>query len=200
MRTVAVLLAAGAGTRFTAGTPVPGAEAAAAHKLLAPLGGRPVYAHALGHVRAAAIGPVVVVTGAVALDLPDDVTEVHNERWADGQAGSVHAGLAAALLLDPDVEAAVIGLADQPGIPADAWRAVADASPRWPVVVASYDGRRGPNPVRLLRSVWAQVPVTGDEGARPLMRARPDLVHEVACPGTAHDIDTLEDLQRWTSS
>lgn len=190
MRIVAVLLAAGGGTRF----------AGSAHKLLAPIGDRTVSTHALDHLRAAAVGPVVVVTGAVALDLPDDVVEVRNARWAEGQAGSLHAAFTAAVDLDPDVEAVVVGLADQPGVPAAAWRAVADAPPGWPVVVASYDGHRGPNPVRLLRSVWAEVPVTGDEGARPLMRARPHLVHEVPCPGTAHDIDTLEDLQRWTSS
>lgn len=193
MRIVGVLLAAGGGTRFAAG-------GSGSHKLLAVLDGRPVHRHALDHLRDAAVGPVVVVTGAVALDLPDDVVEVHHERWAQGQAGSLHAAFAAAVSLDPDVEAVLVGLADQPGIPPTAWRAVAGAPAEWPIVVASYDGHRGPNPVRLLRSVWAEVPMTGDEGARPVMRDHPDLVHEVPCVGSPHDIDTLEDLQRWKSS
>lgn len=193
MRIVGVLLAAGGGTRFAA---VPDAP----HKLLAPLDGRPVVQHALDHLRDAGIGPVVVVTGAVDLDLPDDIVEARNARWAEGQAGSLHAAFAAAVAIDPDVEAVVVGLGDQPGIPPASWRAVASAPARWPIVVASYDGRRGPNPVRLLRSVWARVPTTGDEGARPVMRDHPDLVHEVPCTGSPHDIDTLEDLQRWKSS
>jgi CTP:molybdopterin cytidylyltransferase MocA len=195
----AILLAAGGGRRFAsslgaATDPYP----SSAHKLLAPLDGRPVYRHALDHVLAAAIGTVVVVTGAVPLDLPATVTEVHHAAWADGQAGSLHAGLSVARALN--AEFVVIGLADQPGIPADAWRLIAGAPTGWQIVVASYDGTRGPNPVRLHRSVWDLVPATGDQGARTLIAGRPALVHEVACPGSAHDIDTLEDLQAWKSS
>lgn len=195
---VAILLAAGGGSRFAGG---------GTHKLLADLGGRPVYRHALDHVVGAAIGPVVVVTGAVPLDLSpgtpaggaaaSQVIEAHHPGWAQGQAGSLQRGLAVAAELG--ATAVVVGLGDQPGIPGDAWRRVATAPPTWQIVVASYDGRRGPNPVRLSRSLWAEIPITGDEGARSLIRRRPELVHEVACPGSAHDIDTLEDLQRWTS-
>ncbi len=189
---VVLLLAAGAGSRFH------GAQ----HKLLTPLDGRPLVEHAIVHALDASVGPVVVVTGAVGLDLPAalaaQVTTLHHPAWYEGQAGSLEIGVRAADSLGADH--VLVGLGDQPGIPPAAWRAVAAAPADWPVVVASYAGRRGPHPVRLHRSVWSLLTATGDDGARTLMREHPALVHEVACPGTAADIDTLEDVQRWKSS
>lgn len=179
-----MVLAAGGGSRF----------AGDAHKLLAPFRGRPVVAHAVEAAVEAGIGEVVVVTGAVELSgvLPDGVHVVHNPRWAEGQATSLQAGLAAAAALGAD--AVVVGLGDQPLVGAGPWRAVAVSTA--PIAVAAYEGRRR-NPVRLHRSVWGDLPTEGDEGARALMRVRSDLVGEVPCQGEPADIDTLEDLERW---
>jgi CTP:molybdopterin cytidylyltransferase MocA len=189
MTVAAILLAAGGGTRFRGD----------GHKLLAELGGRPVYLRAVDSVLRSGVAPIVVVTGAVRLDLPPGVRVLHNPAWEQGQATSLWAALDA-LAADDDVTHAVVGLADQPAIPPDAWRAVADADPAAAIVVATYDGRRGPNPVRLSRAVWPLIARTGDEGARTLIRERPDWVSEVPCKGSPADIDTLEDLNRWTSS
>jgi CTP:molybdopterin cytidylyltransferase MocA len=189
---VAVVLAAGAGSRFHGDH----------HKLLTELDGRPLVHHAIEHALDAAIGPVVVVTGAVDLDLPSDLARAvhlrHNPEWATGQSSSIAVAIDAAADLGADV--VLIGLGDQPGIPPVAWTRIATADTDLPIVVASYDGRRGPHPVRLHRSVWPRLSDSGDDGARTLMRDHPELVHVVPCPGTAADIDTLEDVQRWKSS
>ena len=146
---------------------------------------------------------VVVLKGngrafTTGVDIDDrDVTTVHNPRWDRGQAGSLQLGLVAATDLGSDV--VVVGLADQPFIPASAWRTVADAPTTAPIVVATYGGVRGPNPVRLSSSVWPHLPTEGDEGAKPVMRLHPNWVDEVACEGSAADIDTLEDLRSWTN-
>jgi molybdenum cofactor cytidylyltransferase len=188
-RTVAVVLAAGGGTRFA------GPE----HKLAAELDGRAVAAHAVAAAVESGLTPVIVVTGAIVPPLPesagpDDVVVVHNPRWRDGQATSLRAGIAEADRLGAD--AVVVGLADQPFVSAEAWRRVAASDS--PIAVATYDGARR-NPVRLARSVWPELPTAGDEGARVLIRMRPELVGEVPCPGSPADIDTLEDLRAWQS-
>lgn len=183
-RTVAVLLAAGGGRRF----------AGRGHKLVAPLRGRRVVDWAVEAVLGAGFAHVVVVTGAVALDLPPELHVVQHPAWAEGQAGSLQAGLRAASGLGAD--RVVVGLADQPFVEPACWRAVAASRSR-PIAVAVYDGVRG-NPVRLDASVWPLLPTTGDAGARVVVRLRPELVEEVPCRGSAADIDTLEDLRRWT--
>ncbi|MEX2627608.1 MAG: nucleotidyltransferase family protein, partial [Ilumatobacteraceae bacterium] len=149
---------------------------------------------------AARIGPVVVVQGSHPLDaeldeLLEAVRLVHNPDWADGQITSVWHGIRAAEELGAD--AVVIGLADQPFVTPDAWRAVAASDA--PIAVATYDGRRG-NPVRLDASTWPLLPHEGDHGARTVIDMRPDLVEPVPCTGSAADIDTLEDLERWQSN
>ena len=183
--TCAVLLAAGEGSRFIGSS----------HKLVALLHGRPVYSWALDSLRAAEFRHVVVVTGSVDLELPNWVLGVHNPNWASGQASSLQCGIAAAR--DLGATAVVIGLADQPFVTAQAWTAVARATS--PIAVATYRGNRG-HPVRLDRSVWQELATEGDQGARSLMAIHPEIVGEVACEGSAADIDTMEDLQQWNSS
>ena len=188
--TVAVLLAAGAGSRFV------GSE----HKLLATLpqsGGRSILEISLQQLLGAGFATIVVVTGAA--DIPSvmlahpTVTVVHNNRWAEGQSGSVVMGIHEAQRLKAN--AVVVGLADQPFVTSEAWRRVAHATT--PIAVATYLGRNG-NPVRLHESIWPLLPNSGDSGARDLIRLRPELVSQVDCPGSAADIDTQEDLAQWT--
>lgn len=187
---VAVVLAAGAGRRFAGPAP----------KLASRIDGdRTLAAVAVRTALDARIGPVLVVCGAVppdALDLPAGTTILTNPRWAEGQASSLGVAIAAARELG--TEAVVVGLADQPGLTVDAWRAVA-ATSGTPIAVATYRGRRG-HPVRLAATVWNELPETGDEGARTVLRARPELVTEVACTGDPVDLDTVEDLAAWRSA
>jgi len=182
---IAALLAAGAGSRFE-GTD---------HKLVALLHGRPVWEWALHQVQAAGFDHLVVVTGLAELPWPDCAVVRHNHAWERGQASSVQVAVQAARELGAD--AVTIGLADQPFVTAEAWRAVADAPTDARIVIATYDGVPGPNPVRLHREVWSLLPTEGDEGARQLIRAHPEWVYPVACVGSVADIDTLEDLARW---
>lgn len=184
MTVAGVLLAAGAGSRFEHQT----------HKLLAELDGRAVVAHAIDALVAAELDEIIVVTGAAELSalLPDGVVAVNNPDWARGQATSLQAAVAHCRRAGHD--AFVVGLGDQPFIAPATWRRLAEIDA--PIAIATYDGERG-NPVRIEASVWDLLPTEGDQGARPLLASRPDLITPIACEGRADDIDTTEDLDRW---
>ncbi len=181
-----VLLAAGAGSRFTGGH----------HKLLAPLKGAPVVSYALSAMVSAGFEQCIAITGSVALTGHlDGVTEVHNPDWSTGQRSSVLAAIGYAQ--EHGFESIVVGLGDQPFIPTAAWQAVANTDS--PIAIATYDEVRG-NPVKLSSTVWDLFRSTHgdpDSGARDLIRLHPELVREVACKGNSADIDTTEDLSKW---
>ena len=161
----AIVLAAGEGTRF--GGPK--------QRLLLP--------EVLAAVRASSVDELVVVAGAHELDV--DARVVTCPEWERGMGASLRCGLGA---LNPEIQAAVVVLADGPDLsPAaldrvlDAWRGGAGD-----VVAASYGGDRG-HPVVLDRKVWDRFP---DEGARALEAVL------VPCDdlGSPGDVDTPADV------
>ena len=189
MATVAgILLAAGEGSRL--GRP----------KALVELGGQTLAERGIALLRAGGADPVLVVTGAAAVEI-DGARAVHNPDWRSGMGSSLAAGLRA---LDETDEtgsgAAVIALADQPLVGAEAVRRlIAAYQAGASVAVAAYAGKPR-NPVLIAREHWAAVTglATGDTGARPFLRAHPELVTLVECgdTGSPDDVDTPEDLAR----
>jgi CTP:molybdopterin cytidylyltransferase MocA len=193
--TAAVVLAAGRGVRFGGDTPKP----------LLPLGGQTLLARALSSALASRLAPVlcVVSDAEVEDEVPEQVEVVHNADPARGIASSLQTALTA-LAGNERIGAVVVGLADQPLVGAEAYRRVADARDDvTPLAVATYGGVRG-NPVMIARSLWPDaMALTGDEGARVLIRRYG--AREVPCDDTGEptDIDTPDDLaaleQRWRS-
>jgi len=183
-----ILLAAGEGSRL--GRP----------KALVELGGQTLAERGVALLRAGGADPVLVVTGAAAVEI-DGARAVHNPDWRSGMGSSLAAGLRA---LDETDEtgsgAAVIALADQPLVGAEAVRRlIAAYQAGASVAVAAYAGKPR-NPVLIAREHWAAVTelAAGDTGARPFLRAHPELVTLVECgdTGSPDDVDTPEDLAR----
>lgn len=181
----AVVLAAGAGSRFFGPH----------HKLLTKLGGKPLVCHAIDAARACDFDEVIVVSGCVGLEevVPSDVTLLHNDAWEKGQATSLLGAVVYAA--ERGHCAVVVGLGDQPSVGSGAWQAMLDCGSE---LAAADFGEGARPPVRLGSSMWASLPVEGDEGARRLWRQRPDMLDLVVCEGDPTDIDTLEDLHRWS--
>jgi CTP:molybdopterin cytidylyltransferase MocA len=184
----AVVLAAGRGERFGGEIPKP----------LIDFGGRPLVARAVDAAVASECAPVLVVVAddVVAATIPEPATAVRNDDPARGISSSLQCALRV-LAAQTDVEAVVVGLADQPLVGADAYRRLAQAHAEGArLAVATYAGTRG-NPVLLAREFWAEAErLSGDEGARALFRRHDP--REVPCDGTGDpsDVDTPDDLAR----
>jgi len=194
-----VLLAAGQGSRF--GRP----------KALVELDGRTLAERGVTMLRAGGADPILIVTGAAQVDLghlgPDhQARTVYNGEWRTGMGSSLRAALRALTELEvgqeagPEVAAAVVALADQPLVGAEAvGRLIAAYRAGAGVAVAAYGGKPR-NPVLLAREHWPEViaAATGDQGARAFLHARPELVTLVECGDTGRpdDIDTPADLER----
>lgn len=188
-RTVAIVLAAGTGSRFGGG------------KLLASLRGKPVLQHVLDRVADARVGEVVVVLGRDADAIEEAIAwrserRVINPEPERGLASSLRDGMAA---LEPSVDATLILLGDQPFVAPDTIRALLDAptdSGR-PIVVPRYGGDRGRNPVLVRRAAFdLAIEAQGDRGLGPILAAHPELVLEVPVPRDNPDVDTPGDLAR----
>jgi nicotine blue oxidoreductase len=94
----------------------------------------------------------------------------------------------------------VVALVDQPLVgPEAVRRLIAAHAAGAGIAVAAYDGAPR-NPVLLAREHWPGVieMAVGDAGARPYLRAHPDLVTLVECGDTGRpdDMDTPSDLDR----
>lgn len=165
MTIAAVVLAAGAGSRF--GGPK--------QQLLLP--------DVLAAVRSSSVDEVVVVAGAHPLDV--DATVVTCPEWERGMGASLRCGLRT---LAPEVEAAVVVLADGPDLASAAIDRVIETwrSGAGDVVAASYDGDRG-HPVVLGRPAWDRFPEEGARGLEPVLVACDDL-------GSPGDVDFADEV------
>lgn len=192
-RIAAVLLAAGRSSRMPD------------HKLLLPLGGRPIIAHSASTALASHVRPIVVVIGRdadnvrAALPAADsaDLSSVVNPEFASGLSTSLRTGLAA---IPSDVLGAFILLGDQPFLTADHLNALAEVAVRSGerIVAAAYNGRRG-NPVYFPRAYFAElIAVSGDAGGRAVITRHADevVLQELDDPIAGLDIDTVLDYAR----
>jgi CTP:molybdopterin cytidylyltransferase MocA len=167
-----VLLAAGAGTRY--GMP----------KVLAEQG---VWLRrGVAALDGGGCDQIVVVLGAAVVDVPPPARAVIADNWADGLGTSLRAGLSAI-----EAEYAVLHTVDTPDVGADVVRRVLDAArtSRSGLARAHYGARPG-HPVVVARRHWADLlhTLSGDEGARPFLAARTDVV-AVDCADLASGLD-----------
>jgi molybdenum cofactor cytidylyltransferase len=180
MQVAAVILAAGASTRF--GSP----------KQAARLGSDTMLAAVTARAHEAGLRPVIAVVPPGTAVGPE-VVPVINADPAAGLSRSLRMGLAA---VPAELSAAVVLLGDQPTLPVSTIRSLLATVTDLPIVAAYAEGRSGP-PVLLRRDAFALAgDASGDEGLRSVLEGHPELVVRVAVETHPPDVDTPADLAR----
>jgi molybdenum cofactor cytidylyltransferase len=193
-KTGIVILAAGNSSRL--GRP----------KQLLPYQGKTLLTHVVTESLAASLRPVVVVTGAYQAEIHHSLkgqaaNMVHNPRWETGMASGIVAGLAEILSIDPHLRAVIVAVCDQPYISAELFRSLMQqhAVSGKGLIASLYSEIKG-TPVLFDYRYFKELSVlSGDAGAKQLLRRYPDDVATVPFPNGSIDIDTEKDFQTLTS-
>ena len=206
MRVATIILAAGSSTRL--GEP----------KQLLRQNGTTLVRHTAEIALSLQVGPVVVVLGANGEKIGQELTGLSlvttiNTNWAEGLAASLRVGLMA-LSDELSIDAFLILLTDQPHVTPNLLRQLIDVRRETGRgIVASRYRTGGGAAVRPAEPAHLGVPalfdvryrtefmtLTGDVGARKLIRQHPDDCAEVPFPLGAIDLDTPQDVERWQLS
>lgn len=175
-------------------------------KMTLPWGQTTVIGQVVGCLHAAGLDDIVVVTGGARTEVETAVSRlparvVFNPRFAEGEMLlSLQVGLRA---LDPQCEAALIALGDQPQVEPQivAGLLAAYVNCRAELIVPSYQMRRG-HPWIVSRQLWdsiiaLQPPAT----LRDILEIHRQRIHYwlTDSPSILQDLDTPEDYQRYKS-
>ncbi len=186
-RIAAVILAAGRSSRMDA------------HKLMLPLGGKPLISHSLSAACASQASPVLLMLGRSAAEIraalePGRYSAVVNTHYAEGMGTTLALAISC---LSEDVIGAIILLGDQPLMTTAAIDAVLNAARQNPdhIIMGQYVDQTS-HPVYLPRRVFGQVAaLTGDAGARSIIAPERHAIMTVpiADQFAAFDVDTPDE-------
>jgi molybdenum cofactor cytidylyltransferase len=186
----AIILAAGASRRL--GRP----------KQLVHIAGETLLARTLRMARGAGAGPIFVVLGARGEEIAAgmDLSTAHpvvNPDWEKGIATSIQAGIHALRQLHPEVSGALLLVCDQPRLTAEHLLRlieVFEQASELAIVASQYADTAG-IPAIFPASQFAKLnALTGDTGARSLLRNPDCSVVTVLFEGGEVDIDTPSDI------
>jgi len=177
------------------------------HKLLLPLGGRPLVAYPVEAASASSADPVLIILGYQAAEveaaLPAGRYSVYtNPKFASGMASSLRLGIETLSTLPAagsPVAGAIILLADQPLISTSLINRLiltASATPD-AIVAAAYAGQRS-TPVYFPRHLFDELlQITGDEGGRSVITNHIDRMklEHIEDPLIGLDVDLGEEYE-----
>ncbi len=186
-----VILAAGGSTRLGFA------------KQLVELNGTSLLSRITGEAVASVCNPVVVVLGSRAEQIRPaidgmPVVVIVNEHWETGMGSSIRCGVAALLNKEPDLDAILLALCDQPKITAavlDLLVSTQSASAK-SVTAAEYAGTLG-TPAVFSEAIFPELLALPDAaGGRSIINRHQPEITRLPVPEAEFDLDTAEDLKR----
>jgi molybdenum cofactor cytidylyltransferase len=172
-------------------------------KQLLPYKGKTFLAHSLDAALQSQAEPVILVTGANAPEIENEVREsrvnvVENATWEEGIASSIRCGLNALLEIEADVENAIFMVCDQPFVTEALLNQLIFAAidTEKEIIACAYSGTLG-TPALFGKAFFPLLSqLEGDEGAKKIMKQYPDAVGTVDFPEGSIDVDTKEDYEK----
>jgi molybdenum cofactor cytidylyltransferase len=186
-----IVLAAGGSTRF--GTP----------KQLYKYEGKSLIRRAASTALSCDAEPVIISLGsdheAIEKEVAGlQVTIVFNPTWRSGMASSLTVALRHLTTFQNDIDAVMFMLCDQPQVTSEMLTNLIQTyeSKGGPIVAAEYSSTLGV-PALFDRSMFGELfDLTGDQGAKSVIKDHINEVHRVPMPDAAFDIDSLEDVEQ----
>lgn len=190
--TAAIILAAGNSSRL------------GGIKQLLPFNQKTLLQHTLDELTMAGAAPVIVVTGGhaeavtAAIELREHSTVIYNERWEQGKASGIVAGMQQIRQTITPTTNIILTVCDQPFVSAALFEqlyAMQQSSGK-NIVAAAYANTLGTPVLFTPKYVEHLLGLTGDDGAKKILKAFQDDVAPVDFPLGHIDIDTVEDYAR----
>lgn len=180
-----VILAAGASTRM--GTP----------KQLLRYQECSLLRHTVEVAIASVCTPIVVVLGAYAQLIKPDISQlpvqiVENLQWNKGMSSSIRVGIQELKVSNPEVEAVILTLCDQPFISTEIIDRLALTYhfANQPIIACEYAETLGVPALFSDRLFSELMTLTGSEGAKQIIKKHSQKVFSISFPEGATDIDT----------
>jgi len=185
-----IILAAGSSSRF------------GNTKQLLHFKGKTLLKHTIEEAAEAGAQPVVVVTGANADEISREIKNekveiVFNKNWEQGMASGIVIGLKKAITSNKELESVIITVCDQPFVSSSLFQQLFQKQNESVkhIVASAYADTIGTPALFTIKYFDALMGLTGDQGAKGLLKKYSEDLATVDFPEGYFDIDTQEDYE-----
>jgi molybdenum cofactor cytidylyltransferase len=189
-KTGIIILAAGSSSRL------------GSSKQLLHFKGKTLLKHTVEEAAEAGAQPVIVVTGANADEVSKEIQNekveiVFNKNWEQGMASGIVIGLKNAIRLNKELQNVIITVCDQPFVSSSLFQQLFQKQNESAkhIVASAYADTIGTPALFTIKYFDGLMGLTGDQGAKGLLKKYSEDLATVDFPDGYIDIDTQEDYE-----